>query len=155
MAEASFSGSSNLSATSPANSIFLNPANQINTVKLTDDNFLQWQLQIQSGICGLGLEAYLSEATPIPPQLISTETTPEGFNPLYATWRRQDQLLFSFLLASMADGIQGQIIGCTTSAQLWSRITRLFAVRSKARVMHYKLQLQTMKKGGQSMQEYC
>lgn len=72
MAEASFTGGSDLSATSPATPVFLNPANQINIAKLTDDNFLQWQLQVRSGICGLGLEAYLSEDTPIPPQLIST-----------------------------------------------------------------------------------
>ncbi|XP_075508973.1 nudix hydrolase 19, chloroplastic-like [Primulina tabacum] len=58
------------------------------------------------------------------------------------------------LEASMAEGVQGQMIGCETSSQLWMRVTRLFASRSKAKVMHYKLQLQTLKKGGMSMKDY-
>lgn len=81
----SSSGSGLIETSSSATSTFLNPANQINTVKLTDDNFLQWQLQVQSRICGLRLEDYLSENTLIPPQLISTGTSPGVSNPLYVT----------------------------------------------------------------------
>lgn len=132
----------------------VNPANQINAVKLNDENFLLWQLQILSGIRGLGLDYLLHEDTPIPPRVLEIgESTPVS-NPLFVTWSRQDQLLFSFLLASMTECVQSQMIGCATAAQLWMRVTRLFASRSKARVMQFKLQLQTLKKGGQSMKDY-
>ncbi|KZV24461.1 hypothetical protein F511_20720 [Dorcoceras hygrometricum] len=69
----------------------------------------------------------------------------------FVNWNRQDQLLFSFLLASMSESAQSQMIGCHTSSQLW---TQLFATRSKARVMQYKLKLQTLKKEGLSMKDY-
>ncbi|KZV45700.1 hypothetical protein F511_26726 [Dorcoceras hygrometricum] len=75
-------------------------------------------------------------------------------NPNFITWNRQDQLLFSFLLASMSESVQSQMIGCHTSSQLWTRVTQLFATRSKARAMQYKLQLQTLKKGGLGMKDY-
>ncbi|XP_073025083.1 uncharacterized protein [Primulina eburnea] len=46
------------------------------------------------------------------------------------------------------------MVGCHTSAQIWKRISTLFATRSKARTMQYKLQLQTLKKGNLSMKDY-
>ncbi|XP_073058680.1 uncharacterized protein [Primulina eburnea] len=158
MAEAtSLNNSSNISHNNfgtTSNLVLVNPANQITHVKLGDDNFLLWQLQISSGINGLGLEYLLKEETPTPQKFLITEDVAETINPLYILWCRQDQLLFSFLLGSMAEGIQAQMIGCTTTAQLWSRITHLFATRSKARVMQYKLQLQTLKKGSLSMKDF-
>lgn len=54
----------------------------------------------------------------------------------------------------MSEGVQGQMIGCTSSTQIWARISQLFASRSRARVMQYKLQLQTLKKGTLSMKDY-
>lgn len=54
----------------------------------------------------------------------------------------------------MTEGVQTQMIGCLTSTQLWSRIFSLFASRSKAKIMQYKLQLQTLKKGNLTMKDY-
>lgn len=89
---------------------------------------------------------------PNPPKTI--EGSEDSLNPSFITWCRQDQLLFSFLLASKTETVQAQIIGCTSSSQLWSRVFQLFADRTKARVMQYKPQLRTLKKGQMSMQEY-
>lgn len=139
---------------SPTNLVIVNPANQITHVKLGDDNFLLWELQISSGIHGLGLEYLLTEKTPIPEKFSIEDGMSEKVNPLYTLWCRQDQLLFSFLLGSMQESIQAQMIGCTTSVQLWSRVTHLFATRSRARVMQYKMHLQTLKKGSLSMKDF-
>ncbi|KZV30865.1 hypothetical protein F511_37098 [Dorcoceras hygrometricum] len=54
----------------------------------------------------------------------------------------------------MSETVQSQMIGFLTLAQFWTRVTRLFATISKARVMQYKLQLQTLKKGGLCMKDY-
>lgn len=136
------------------NLLIMNPSNQINTIKLTDDNFLLWQLQVLAGIRGLGLDLYIDPQSPIPPSFLPGENGTDIPNPLHTAWSRQDQLLFSFLLASMTEGIQSQMIGCSSSAQIWIRVSTLFANRSKARMMQYKLQLQTLKKGSLSMKYY-
>ncbi|KZV28357.1 hypothetical protein F511_11183 [Dorcoceras hygrometricum] len=54
----------------------------------------------------------------------------------------------------MTEVVQAQMIGCVSSTQLWSRVTHLFAMRSKAKVMQYKLHIQTLKKGSLSMKDY-
>ncbi|KZV35204.1 putative inactive receptor-like protein kinase [Dorcoceras hygrometricum] len=51
-------------------------------------------------------------------------------NPNFITWNKHDQLLCSFLLASMSESAQSQMIGCHTSSQLWTRVSQLFATRS-------------------------
>lgn len=85
----------------------VNPANQINAVKLNDENFLLWQLQILSGIRGLGLDYLLHEDTPIPPRVLEIgESTPVS-NPLFVTWSRQDQLLF-FVSPSLHDRMRSK-----------------------------------------------
>lgn len=150
---------SNIESPSSANTtnpnfILVNPANQLNTVKLNDDNYLLWHLQVLACIRGLGLDVFILENTPIPPQFITGNNSHEGLNPAYISWCRQDQLLFSFLLASMTEDVQAQMIGCETSSHLWSRISQRFASRSKAKVMQYKLKLQTLKKGTMCMKDY-
>lgn len=147
MADASsgsgFISSPNIASLNNPNFLLVNPANQVNSVKLTDENYLLWNLQVLAGLRGLGLESFISIHPPVPPQVLSVDETSEVVNPAFITWCRQDQLLFSFLLASMSESVQTQMIGCESSAQLWSRVSTIFATRSKARVMHYKLQLQT------------
>ncbi|KZT76280.1 putative inactive receptor-like protein kinase [Dorcoceras hygrometricum] len=83
--------------------LLVNPANQINAVKLADDNFLLWHLQVLAGIRGLGLEPFIVEHPSIPPQAMSENGAADVMNPNFITWNRQDQLLFSFLLASMSE----------------------------------------------------
>lgn len=120
-----FTGTSNIAV--------INPANQINSVKLSDNNFLLWNLQVLAGIRGLGLEIFILTDPPIPPTTLADAAGVEMLNPSFISWCRQDQLLFSFLLASMAESVQGHMIGCLTSTQLWSRVSSLFASRSKAK----------------------
>lgn len=102
------------------NPIIINPANQINSVKLSADDFLLWQLQVLAGVRGLGLEFFILQNPHVHPNFNSEEGTDDTINPFFITWCRQDQLLFSFLLASMTEAVQAQMIGCITSSQIWS-----------------------------------
>lgn len=107
------------SSVSPTpNLIIINLANQINTPKLSDENFLLWHLQTLAGIRGLGLDHFILNPPPIPANILLTESQLDAINPAYVTWCRQDQLLFSLLLASMTEGVQSQMIGCDTSAHV-------------------------------------
>lgn len=85
MAEASTHDDSSSNPTSTIIPTLINPANQINTVKLSDDNFLLWNLQILAGIRGLGLENYIMENPHVPPETTSA-TTADLLNPSYVTF---------------------------------------------------------------------
>lgn len=96
MAEANSESSTAILVTpSNPNLLIINPANQITSTKLTDENFLLWNLQVLASIRGLGLETFIVDNPPIPAHRC-TDGGAETINPQYISWCRQDQLLFSF-----------------------------------------------------------
>ncbi|CAA0820292.1 Unknown protein, partial [Striga hermonthica] len=134
---------------------FIQPQHQLISIKLTDTNYLLWKQQTYSAIIGYGLENFIAADSHPPERFISTDgTTPPTLNPAYATWLRQDQLLLSWLLSSLSENLLIMMVGKNTSKDVWLSLEANFSGLSKARLMHHKLQLQTLKKGPSSMREF-
>lgn len=62
-------------------------------------------------------------------------------NLTYTIFKRQDNLLIPWLLASMSSKMLPQLIGCDTTKEVWKIIEPIFAYQSKAKVMQYKFKL--------------
>ncbi|CAA0829144.1 Unknown protein, partial [Striga hermonthica] len=75
-------------------------------------------------------------------------------NPEYTSWQGQDQLLASWLISSLFESILISVIGMNTSFQIWNNLESSLSTQSKARTMHYKIQLQNLKKGNLNIREY-
>ena len=75
-------------------------------------------------------------------------------NQEYTLWHRQDQLLLSWLLLSISEGVLAQVIGCSTSSEVWITLEKLFASQSKTRILQLHIQLQSIKKNSLTMGEY-
>lgn len=96
MAEANSKSSTAINGvpTNP-NLFIINPANQITSIKLNDDNYLLWNLQILAGIRGLGLDIFILEDAPVPSRFATTVTGEETTSPLYL--HGVDKINFFFL----------------------------------------------------------
>ncbi|KAK6121394.1 hypothetical protein DH2020_044858 [Rehmannia glutinosa] len=132
----------------------IQPQGQLVTIKLTDNNFLVWKQQILAAIRGYGLEGFLNGSLPPPDQFITNEENQRNLNPAYLAWMRQDQLLMSWLLSSLSEGILIGTVGLESSQAIWEALNIGFASQNGAKIMQYKLQLQTLKKGSLQMREY-
>ena len=75
-------------------------------------------------------------------------------NQEYTLWHRQDQLVLSWLLLSISEGVLAQVIGCSTSSEVWITLEKLFASQSKTRILQLHIQLQSIKKNSLTMGEY-
>ncbi|KAK6139741.1 hypothetical protein DH2020_026501 [Rehmannia glutinosa] len=126
---------------------------QLITIKLNETNFLVWKQQVLAAARGYGLDGFLTGKHPVPEKRI-TASGKEGDNPAYATWVRQDQLLASWLLSSVSENILISTVGLNTSKEIWECLEVGFASQSRAKIMQFKLQLQTLKKGNLPMREY-
>lgn len=73
-------------------------------------------------------------------------TAESSINPSFLSWKKQDQLLFGWLLSSLIEGVFGQVVGCSTSKEVWQTGENMFASQSRARIMQLRLQLQTTKR---------
>ncbi|KAK6143064.1 hypothetical protein DH2020_023412 [Rehmannia glutinosa] len=152
MSTDSSKSSTSISSSTPQ---IISPHSQLVTVKLDDSNYLVWKQQVLTAIKGYGLEDFISEQSNVP-EKFTKETTekPSTLNPDFVTWQRQDQLLASWILSSLSEGILVLMVGLNTSKDIWNALETNFSSQSLARIMQYKMQLQTMRKGSLSMREY-
>ncbi|KAL2517432.1 Retrotran gag 3 domain-containing protein [Abeliophyllum distichum] len=97
----------------------LNPTTQPVAVKLDDGNFLLWQQQVLAVIEGLGLDRSTTGTCQCPQEFLTT-TTWDGQasditkNPEHVAWKRQDELIISWILGSVTKRLLPQLVGCTT-----------------------------------------
>ena len=97
------------------------------------------------------VSGYLTGTTQPPPQTTNNNIP----NPAYDLWERQDQLLVSWLLASINESVLTTSVGLNTSNEVWTALAQAFADESREKkILQYKLQVQTMKKRAMSMREY-
>lgn len=63
-------------------------------------------------------------------------------------------MVLAILTSSLTESVLGQMINYTTSAQLWSLLETVFTAQSSAQAVHLRLQLASLKKGGDSITIY-
>ncbi|KAF4369419.1 hypothetical protein G4B88_029475 [Cannabis sativa] len=64
----------------------------------------------------------------------------------FTTWHRYNQLLMSWLYASLSDSMLGQIVGFTTATEIWVSLERTYSATSFARSFDFRMALQNLKK---------
>ncbi|KAJ9705770.1 hypothetical protein PVL29_003733 [Vitis rotundifolia] len=134
--------------------LVISPLNQLITIRLEEDNFLLWRFQVENTIKGYGLEGFIYGTNQVPSKFLTgpnNETVP---NTAYITYQREDHFLISWLLASIGFGFLLQLIGCSIAQEVWSTISQLFNSLSTAKIMHYKHQMQVLKKENLFVREY-
>ena len=125
------------------------------SVKLTEGNFLIWRQQIVATIEGCGLESYLTGDQEIPPKMVAVAGSEQmKVNPDFLAWHRQDRRLAGWIQSTLPESTMVLIVGLTSTKDIWKALEVHFASQSKAKMMQYRLQIQTMKKNAQSMTEY-
>ncbi|KAK6116197.1 hypothetical protein DH2020_050053 [Rehmannia glutinosa] len=127
---------------------------QLLTVKLSENNFLVWRQQVLAAVRGYGLEGYLDGTLPPPERVSVNGDNQKIINPEFLAWTRQDQLIMSWILSSLSERILVSIVGLESSKTVWEALDISFASQNGAKIMQYKLQLQTLKKGTLSMRDY-
>ncbi|KAJ8639207.1 hypothetical protein MRB53_015901, partial [Persea americana] len=132
-------------------------------IKLSPTNYLMWRSQFMPLLKGHNLMGFIDGTNPCPPIFVSAakddgskskEDDSPSLNPDYVSWSRQDQLLLSWILSSLTEGVHAQVVGLSTSYEVWHHLATTYASTSKARIMQLRLQLHQLKKGADTMSEF-
>jgi hypothetical protein len=75
-------------------------------------------------------------------------------NPEFNLWIQQDQLVLSTIISSLSESLIAQVVGHSTSRDVWLALERLFSSHSRARIMQIHFQLATLKKSGSSIANF-
>lgn len=121
------------------------------SVKLNNENCLLWLAQFPHLLQGYDLQGYVDGTYPCPARLLPNTT---AINPEYTMWKKQDNVLLGWLLSSLSEPVLAQVIGLHTSQSVWEPLQKHFSSKSQSRILYLKRELQSMRKGNQTMAEY-
>ncbi|KAE8804589.1 Peroxidase 12 [Hordeum vulgare] len=114
---------------SPAASSIPAPFASLITARLTNTNYLMWKAQILPPLHISNAVGYVDGSSPAPGQLLhADEKGVQAPNPAYADWFRQDQIVLSYLMASLTDDVLQQL-PARQSPREWTPISRISAAR--------------------------
>ncbi|KAF5450223.1 hypothetical protein F2P56_030590 [Juglans regia] len=130
--------------------IVINASQQI-TARLTPTNFPSWHAQFESLLLGYNLYGYVAGSYTCPPQ---PTTTDAAASTAYQLWFRQDKLILSAILTSVSPTVIPLIATSKTSHQAWTKLTKLYASRSRTCVMQLKEDLTLSQRGTRTITEY-
>jgi len=119
-------------------------------VKLTSTNFLLWKTQFLPMICGCGLNHYIDGSEPAPPRVLDGDKP----NPAYKVWVRQDQLVLSWIVASVSESILPQLVGAETARAAWDKLVAAYAGGSKPLIRELKAQLHNLRRDNATIESY-
>ncbi|KAH9682619.1 retrovirus-related pol polyprotein from transposon RE1 [Citrus sinensis] len=137
-------------------------------IKLDRSNYLIWKSQILSSVRANELESLLDGSKICPDQFLSStqgnsdamfnastsSTVTSQENPEFHVWKKQDQMLLSWLLSSISIEILSLVVNSKTSYELWSSLEQQFGSETAAKKVHLKMMLNNLKKGSMTMTEY-
>ncbi|KAF3790091.1 Retrovirus-related Pol polyprotein from transposon TNT 1-94 [Nymphaea thermarum] len=122
-------------------------------VKLNRDNYLLWRSQLESVMISQDLMKFVDGSGEAPPETIMRNGGNE-LNPEFATWRKTDQLVSSWIKATVSEAVLGQIIRTRSTREAWTVLEKLYGSPSPLRVMLLKKELMFIKKGNSDMVSY-
>lgn len=76
-----------------------------------------------------------------------------NLNPRFYEWVQQDQNVLCWINATLSEGVLAHVIGLSTTRVIWLALEKRFSFMTKSHIIQLKTQLQSVKKGNQSITE--
>ena len=113
------------------------------TVKLTDDNFLLWSHQIEAFLYRQNFLRFVDGSYPCPEADFDR-----------SLWFQADKTLVSIISTTLSEHMLASVIGCKTSAAIWSVIQEHFSQKSVANSSLYRKRLINLVRGTHPISKY-
>ncbi|CAH9077267.1 unnamed protein product [Cuscuta europaea] len=118
------------------------------------EDYLPWRTQFESFLVSHGLLGIVDGSIPALPQLIFDNFTREVPNPEYHSWLRIDQIVRSWIFATLSRNILVEVRTIHFSALIWQRLETRFMAACVAPSIELKRLLTSLKKKeDQSMED--
>ncbi|KAL9432747.1 hypothetical protein AB3S75_027714 [Citrus x aurantiifolia] len=123
------------------------------SIQLSPSNFLLWRSQVLPLARSLGVLHHLTEKEKSTAEVVD-ESGDKVPNPKLDAWINNDSLLTSRLLGNMTEEVLGMVVGAESAYEVWSSLEEQLLPMTREKVVHLTDQLQTLKKGSLTMDEY-
>jgi hypothetical protein len=136
--------------------VALSNTHQVVSLKLTNTNYLYWQMQIKPYLLGQVVFHFIDGSVPCPPSHVSDGSAGSSLtiSPSFLRWKQQDQLIFSALLFSLSMDVLHLVVDCHTSQCVSRTLEKEFASSSNSRIMQLYGSFQDLHQGDASVSIY-
>lgn len=103
-----------------------------------------------------GLIRFIDGTNPCPPKFLKDNegNATKEVIPRFLAWIQQDQNVLCWINATLSENVLALAVGLTTAQSVWLALERRFASLSWSHIIQLKTQMQSVKKGTQSITEY-
>ncbi|KAK0584750.1 hypothetical protein LWI29_017933 [Acer saccharum] len=122
-------------------------------IKLDRTNYLLWKSQLLPIFYGSDTIGMIDGTISAPSETIVVDSK-TICNPAYSKWKKNDQLLLSWLHTTMTPAVFAQVINYKTAHSTWEALSRAYTSQTNARYYQIKHDLSTIRKGSSSITEY-
>ncbi|KAL9672660.1 hypothetical protein QQ045_028912 [Rhodiola kirilowii] len=124
-------------------------------IKLSSSNFMLWKTQVQHILRAQKFFGYLDGSHPCPPAPVLPPAAPDPAAPAavaakavykdaltaYDDWMAEDQRLCGLLFSSLSEEAMSEVIGCSTSNQIWETLSSIYQNRSRSSILQLRDQV--------------
>lgn len=103
-----------------------------------------------------GLIGFIDGGYPCPSEfLVDSNGVPtKEPNPKFVEWIQQDQNVLCWINATLTETVLAHVVGLSSAQAVWTALEKHFASISRSHIIQLKTQLQSAKKGTQSITDY-
>ncbi|KAA8519426.1 hypothetical protein F0562_013699 [Nyssa sinensis] len=101
-------------------------------------------------VTGCGLEHHLDHSEPVPLPVLADGSP----NPAFKLWKCQDQIVLSWIVASVSEGVLPQLVGAPTTCAAWNTVVSAYTSGSKAHIRKLRAQLHHLYHDTASIETY-
>uniref|UniRef100_A0A2N9HIJ5 Integrase catalytic domain-containing protein n=1 Tax=Fagus sylvatica TaxID=28930 RepID=A0A2N9HIJ5_FAGSY len=124
------------------------------STKLDSTNYMIWKLQISAILDAYSVIEHLDGSIPQPMQFLTSDAGVQSVNPTFLAWKKKDKAILTLLYSTLTSPVLAMVIGLSTSQEVWNTLEERFTSTARANVLNLKLELQSIRKGNESMNTY-
>ncbi|CAM8895542.1 unnamed protein product [Rhodiola kirilowii] len=125
-------------------------------IKLSASNFILWKTQVTHILRAQKLFGFLDGSSPCPPAPVQppAPTDPaakahyDASLLAFEDWVAEDQRLCGLLFSSLTEEAMAEVIGCSTSQQIWETLFSVYQNRSRSSVLQLRDQVLNLRRTG-------
>nr|XP_023903387.1 uncharacterized protein LOC112015238 [Quercus suber] len=157
-ATSSSSTSNSTSAVLPVNTslLLLSNMSSMMTVKLNYGNYIVWKHQIEVILETYSMIDVIDDSIIAPDRFLkdSSSNFTTEISPNFISWKNREQAMFTFINSTLSPSILALTVGQKSAKGVWKVLEKRFASISRSHVMSLRNELNAIKKGSDSINNY-
>ena len=144
------------SSQSPSPLLLLSNMSNLMLIKLDYTNYIPWRHQLVTILEAYSLIEHIDGIAikPSPYVLHSAGNATFVVNLEFQAWKIKDKALLSLINSTLSPQVFSLLVGITSSREVWSTLEQRFTSTSRANILNLKLELQSLKKGNDSINNF-